>query len=288
MRSVHASTEPESVVEGVSAARLLDALLDKDRLCLLGEFVHGFIHNINGPLQNMSMITEILTKGQDFQDRFMSRDVPELHGEWGETSARQRKRLGQLTQQICTLADMLRDFMIVHEILRHETELDLNLVVQKLGSVFNADLFFKHQVHFEMKLESNLPLLRVYGRHLVPSLMYLLKNALVAMRSSQRKELLVRTARGEGWVSVAVQDTGCGFGGCEPELFFQPFFSAWPDATTTPGGVKEHQGLGLYLARHLLSAYDCLVCLREVEGGTEAVVKIPTGSGRICSPCPSR
>lgn len=268
----------------LSPERLLDALLDKDRMGQMGDFIHGFIHNINGPLQNMSMITEILTKGQDMQDRMAAEGPVESRAQWDEVSARQQKRLAQLAQQVTALADMLRDFMIVHEIMRNESEIDLNHLMQKLCSVFHADLFFKHQVQLETDLESNLPLLRVYGRHLIPALIHLFRNALISMGKSGQKRLLVRTCLDGGCVVTAVRDTGCGLGGRDPEDLFKPFVSAWPDGIEADGNKEERHGLGLYLARCLLRPYGIEVELRSVEDGTEALVRVPVKGCKNCRP----
>ena len=43
------------------AAQCIEALYEKDRLNYAGEFVQGFVHNTNGPLQNLTMLAEMDT-----------------------------------------------------------------------------------------------------------------------------------------------------------------------------------------------------------------------------------
>ena len=180
------------LLDGMSE-KYLDALLEKDRLCYLGYFVQGVIHNVNGPLQNLSMLGEILLKGQDSQDGFVHARCSGSQGEWQDLSTKQRKRLAQLSQQILGLADMMRDFMVLHEIERNETEVDLNLILSKLVNVFRSDLFFKHQVALDLQLARNLPLMRILGRHLIPALVHIFRNALTAMRDSAEKRLAIHS-----------------------------------------------------------------------------------------------
>ena len=52
-----------STSEQILIERCIRALHEKDRLNYSGKFVQGFVHNVNGPLQNLTMLTEMLISG---------------------------------------------------------------------------------------------------------------------------------------------------------------------------------------------------------------------------------
>ncbi|MFP5213451.1 MAG: sensor histidine kinase [Acidobacteriota bacterium] len=255
---------------GSASERYLEALIEKDRLSYLSGFVQGFVHNINGPLQNISMLSEILSKGEDAQDRFVRARCTDSTEEWEGLYDGQRKRIQQLTQQVFAIADMLRDFMLLHEVERNEASVDVNLVLSKLASVFRADLFFKHQVSFDLRLTKNLPMVKVCGCHLIPSLVHLFRNALTALRGAPEKRLVLESRLEGDCVRILFRDSGCGLA-CREGLF-DLFVSLWPDQDER----ENHLGFGLYAVKRLLEPYGISVRLEEAEGETMAIVDIPT------------
>jgi len=164
--------------------RCYEALLSKDRQGYLGGFVHGLIHNINGPLQNMSMLTELIAAGQDRADQFVSVHLPDHLEDWKQAQGKQKQRLQQLSDQIAKVAEMLRELVFLLELERTEGEMDVNLTVARLVPVLRADLFFKHQVAVELRLAPKLPLTNLPGGHLIVALVQLFRNAMQAMHES--------------------------------------------------------------------------------------------------------
>lgn len=257
----------------------LETLVEKDRLSFMGKLVQGLIHNINGPLQNMSMLVEVLIKGQGFLDRLAHGESQPPLEEWENLSAKQRKRMDQLSQQITLLGDMLRDFMWLQEIERNETEVDINLALTKMANIFRADLFFKHQVSVDLQLTKNLPLVRIFGRHLIPALQHLFRNAIVAMRGTQEKRLVVESCLEGRSIRIVLRDTGCGFDeGLGAECCFDLFYSDWPKSSARDFKDEKHYGFGLYAVRHLLSPYGVEVHLTREKDETKTILVIPLPS----------
>lgn len=253
--------------------KCLEALFEKDRLAYLGHFLKGLIHNINGPLQNISMLLEILIRGLDAQDAFMRSHCKTDTEEWDELMLKQRTRFTHLHQQIAGVAQMLRDFMVIYEVERKGTELELNLVLTKLTNVFRADLFFKHQVELDLRLTKNLPMLHIPGRCLIPVLIHLIRNALVAMRGAQRKKLTIESLAMDGKVAVVFKDTGCGSSGNE-EMWSGLFYSMWENPM--PEGEEEkHSGFGLFAVERLLEPYGGKIRFEREEEGTRVILEIP-------------
>src|SRR5271157_2194729 len=117
-----------STSEQILIERCIRALHEKDRSHYSSKFVQGFVHNVNGPLQNLTMLTEMLISGVDLQDRLFRSNSDE-NEKWSDLLGKQRKRLTQMREQVSNLAADLREFMQLYEIERCGTEIDINAVL---------------------------------------------------------------------------------------------------------------------------------------------------------------
>ncbi len=257
----------------------LELLFEKDRQGQWGQWVHGLIHNINGPLQNISMLLEMLIQGHARLAQ-THRIGEQQNAEDQQTlTDKQSRRLNQLNQQVGILAEMLRDFMLLHQIEQSESEVDLRLVVNKLACVFRADPFFKHQVKLELQLTENLPFVRIFGRHLVPSLVHLIDNALISMRQAPQKQLTIRGYVEDKWICLLFKDSGCGLDpDCKGEDLFRLFRSHWPEPLQKSKRDEGHFGFGLYAVQHLLGPYGVKTSLKRDGEGTAVILRIPPPS----------
>ena len=264
--------------ENLFIEKCIRALHEKDRSNYSGKFVQGFVHNINGPLQNLTMLTEMLTSGMELQDRIFGSNCGE-NEKWSELLGKQQKRLVQMREQISNLASDLREFMQLHEIERYGTEIDINALLKRMAKVFRSDLFFKHHVKSELRLAKNLPHIKVLGRDLVPAVFHLFQNAVIAMKESSKKELVVETSMHDGQILVRITDSGCGLGKEQhPEVFFDLFESRWRDDDSDAASKGDHLGFGLYAARQLLLPYGFTVLLERMDEGTSALIRMPVGA----------
>lgn len=263
-------TIPDPFVENC-----LRALFEKDRLDYAGRFVQGFVHNANGPLQNLSMLTEMILAGVDQQERILGGEAVEKD-RMTEILDKQRKRLVQIREQIYNLAGALREFMQLHELERSGAEIDLNALLTRMLSVYRSDLFFKHRVQAELRLEKNLPPIPVPGRDLVPAFFHIFQNAMTAMRDSPTRQFTIETGIRDGEVLVKFRDSGCGVAeGKDPESFFEPFESDWPQQQGSAYPERPHLGFGLYAVRKLLSPHGVSATLESDSEGALAIVRIP-------------
>ena len=248
---------------------------EKDRSSYSGKFVQGFVHNANGPLQNLTMLTEMLISGVDLQDRLFNSNADESE-KWSDLLGKQRKRLTQMREQISNLAADLREFMQLYEIERSGTEIDINSVLARMAKVFRADLFFKHQVKSELRLAKNLPHIKALGRDFVPAVFHLFLNAITALKKSPKKELIVKSCVQAGEIVVRITDSG--FGPPEelhPDVLFDLFESRWQNLDNQGVSSEQHLGFGLYAARQLLLPYGFSVSLERTGEGTSALIRMP-------------
>jgi signal transduction histidine kinase len=261
--------------EARTIEQCIKALFEKDRPNYSAKFVQGFVHNANGPLQNLTMLTEMLGSGMEFQDRVFRINSGE-NEKWSELLAKQQKRLTQMREQISNLAGDLREFMQLHEIERYGTEIDINILITRMARVFRSDLFFKHQVKSELRLAKNLPHVKVLGQDLVPAVFHLFNNAVTALKGSAEKELIVETCMQDGQIVVSIIDSGCGLGEEEhPEALFDLFESRWQNNDGDALSKDIHFGFGLYAARQLLLPYGFTVSLEKRDAWTSAVIRMP-------------
>jgi signal transduction histidine kinase len=264
-----------SETEARIIGQCIKILHEKDRLNYSGKFVQGFVHNANGPLQNLTMLTEMLGSGIDVQDRLFRSD-PGESGQWSEIMAKQQKRLAQMREQIHNLAADLREFMQLHEIERYGTEIDINVLMSRILRVFKSDLFFKHQVKSELRLAKNLPHIKVLGRDMVPAVFHLFHNAVVALKGAPTKELTVETCMQERHLVISITDSGCGLGDVDDtDVLFELFESRWRNDESETASRDSHLGFGLYAARQLLQPYGFKVILEKRSTGTSAIIRMP-------------
>jgi C4-dicarboxylate-specific signal transduction histidine kinase len=170
---------------------------------------------------------------------------------------------------------MLQDFSIVQELMLGETDVDICFVLNKLAKAFRADLFFKHRVEVTLHLEENLPPVNIPGRHLVPSLMHLIRNALLALGDAPEKRLVIGCSREGRLIRVVIRDSGIGFDPKKAEDLQQTFCSGWPRDVLENDEIERHFGFGLFIIRSLLHPYGVRISLTREENETIAMLEIP-------------
>lgn len=265
------------VKTGAGTEYPVDVWAELDRPAHMGRLLRGLIHNINGPLQNISMLLELMDRHQAKIDGHLSAHSGSLAETLRPLCDAQRGRMQRILDQVRLFSEMLKDFMVLHEIEVNESEVEVNLILEKLQCIYRADLFCKHQVTVQMRPAAKVPLLRVRGRHLVPALEHLMENALLSMKASSEKTLILSSEVTAHHVVISIQDTGCGLPQDRSvEELFEPLVTAWPDEVREADKAIRHFGLGLTLAFALLQPYGATVSLTPHEsGGTVAKVFLP-------------
>ena len=261
--------------KNISEEQYIDALYEMDRLNYSGQFIQGFVHNANGPLQNLTMLAEMLLSGVQLQDRLFKSHGGE-NEEWSALVEKQRRRLTQMREQIYTLSADLREFMQLHEIERLGTEIDINAILTRMVKLFRADLFFKHHVNCELRLAKNLPHIKVPGKDMVPAVFHLFQNGVTALKTSAQKVLIVETSMQGATITVRITDSGNGLPeGVDPDMLFDLFESRWGKLDNKGAAPDRHLGFGLYAARQLLLPYGFAVSLEKSGEGTSALIRMP-------------
>jgi C4-dicarboxylate-specific signal transduction histidine kinase len=236
-------------------------LIQSAKLASIGELATGVAHELNNPLNNISLMIgnelDHLRDG-DFQEERM---VCEL-----QLVQEQIERAACIVNQLRTFGRSARHELVplsLHEILtsslalvRHQLQLDDITVrtewadgsVQVLGDRIQLEQVFVN----------------------------LLTNAHHALATVTKKEILIITSVRLDAVQIAVRDTGCGMPSDIQERVFDPFF--------TTKAVGEGTGLGLSIVHGIIQSHKGTICIESTPGrGTSFMVNLPMMDGKSLS-----
>ncbi len=250
--------------------RLLDELCRYYRYSAVGRRITGIVHNFNTPLQVLSFQAELMErKFQEERDKLASRLPPELQEAWEFYAGYRQQKVEQLREEVRNLNDMVRRLLDqgLHEDQQNSQSIDLNDLLQCELGLYQADRFFKHRVTKEIDLSVALRPISGFYIDFSQSFRNLVENALEAMQETPEPHLTVTTALDEGRRVIRITDNGPGIPKAVKPQLFQPF------VTTKSTPETPRAGLGLYMARRLLSPYRGEITLSR-EGATTCATMI--------------
>lgn len=231
---------------------LFAVLKDRSRHLRMGSLMGGVVHNLNGSIQILSMQMEMIQRTMARKD--------------GKSHSSIQEKMDQCMAQIDKLKSMLEVLHLRERDEEGSRRINLNEVIEREIGLFHHHLFFKHHVKVKKNFSGRLPSLQGHEVDFSEGLSSLIENAVEAMEETPRKELTLTTRAGNGHIQVVITDTGCGIPGELRPRLFTPFF------TTKNGG---HYGLGLFMARKLLTPYGVSIEPHFKEGETLFSVKFP-------------
>ena len=239
-----------------SAARLQEIqgeLARLARLNELGEMASTLAHELNQPLSAIANYAQGCTRLlRDMDDALASKMRDAL-----EETSRQALRAGQIIRH-------LREFVT-----RGETDKareDIRKLVEEAGALALVGSR-ERGVRSVFEFGPDARLVLVDGVQIQQVLINLMRNAMEAMRDSEKRELHVQTSLdANGWVCVEVADTGTGIPDEIAAQLFKPFM------TTKPGGM----GVGLSISKRIVESHGGEISARKNEdGGTTFRFTLP-------------
>jgi signal transduction histidine kinase len=225
-----------------------EQLTQAGKLAAMGTLTSGIAHELNNPLNNISLTTEALLEG-------IEHDSPE----------RMRDLLEQIFTQVERASGTVRNLL---DFTRREQPLFMTVwlpdVVGRAAQLVANEARLS-QVEVSIELPDDLPAIKACARNIEQILLNLFLNAIQAMPEGGK--LRVSASRvGNEAVRIDVADTGQGIPEGALERVFEPFF------TTKEVGVGT--GLGLTVTHRLV----------EDHGG-QIEVKSNPGQGTTFSVC---
>jgi two-component system, LuxR family, sensor kinase FixL len=239
-----------------SAARLQEIqgeLARLARLNELGEMASTLAHELNQPLSAIANYTQGCTRLlRDMDDALASKMREAL-----EETSRQALRAGQIIRH-------LREFVTRGE--TDKTEEDIRKLVEEAGALALVGSR-ERGIRSVFEFGPEAKLVMADGVQIQQVLINLMRNAMDAMRESERRELRVQTSLdGDGSVVVEVADTGAGIPDEIAAQLFKPFM------TTKPGGM----GVGLSISKRIVESHGGEITARKNEdGGTTFRFTLP-------------
>jgi two-component system, LuxR family, sensor kinase FixL len=225
---------------------LQSELVHISRLTAMGEMASTLAHELNQPL---SAISNYMKGSRRLLEK-SSESTAALLGDAMEKASEQALRAGQIIKR-------LRDFVSRGETERR-VENARKLVEEASALALVGARNQGVRVKFDFDPAADLVLAdRVQIQQVLLNLM---RNAVEAMETSERRELTIATAKdSDDTVAISVADTGCGIA---PELssqLFQPFFTT----------KRQGMGVGLSISRTIVEAHGGkLEALPNAGGGT--------------------
>ena len=217
----------------------------------LGEVMAAFAHEVRNPIHNISSGLQV-----------MERTLPE--------SDPQREDVRMLLSDVDRVAELMKSMLSVTR------TSDMKPRPADLGTLLNSLIerlkpsILKEGISCQTNIEPGLP--QIYGdpRALEQVFNNLIRNAIQAMKSRPESQLIVKVnsqkaAKDKVFLEVSIADNGPGIPKENQEKIFQPFFT-----TKTDGN-----GLGLPLAKRIITAHKGSINVTSFPGGTVFKVIIP-------------
>ena len=219
-------------------------LLHISRLSTMGEMASALAHELNQPL---SAVANYLQGSRRLLQNIADDRTPAIMQAM-DKAAEQAIRAGQVIHR-------LRDFVA-----RGETEKRIESIKKLVEEASTLALIAAkdQSVRLNLQHDPSIDLVLVDKIQIQQVLLNLLRNALEAMQTSERRELIVSTAPAENnMVAVDVADTGCGI---SPEVTAQLFK---PFVTTKRQGM----GIGLSISRTIIESHGGQITVKPNPGG---------------------
>jgi two-component system sensor kinase FixL len=225
---------------------LQSELVHISRLTAMGEMASTLAHEINQPLAAIANYLKgsrrLLESGADDRSA-MLRDAI-------DKAADQALRAGQIIRH-------LRDFVA-----RGESERRVESVkklVEEAGALGLVGVKDKG-VRVRFQLDPAVDLVLADKVQIQQVLLNLIRNAVEAMESSPKRELIISTAvAGQDMIAISVADTGSGIAPDAMSQLFQPFFTT----------KRQGMGVGLSISRTIVEDHGGTIeATPNPEGGT--------------------
>jgi len=222
-----------------------------ERLASLGTFATGIAHELNNPLNNISLAAESMEAESDVARRTKMIQNVRSNAE----------RCGRIIESVLRFA---RDES------SRKWPIDLNALIQHVTNVVRAD-FTPERLQFKLDLDRSLAPVRCNPTEMEQVFTNLIRNGVQAHKGLCT--MLIRTERAADAVRVTVADDGIGISEQDLPHIFDPFFST----RRRSGGT----GLGLSITHRIVTAHAGAIRATNGDGGgAKFVIELPFNLGQ--------
>jgi two-component system NtrC family sensor kinase len=226
-------------------------IVQSKRLASIGILVAGVAHELNNPLNNISMIAQTYTEVYDHLDK--------------EQRIGFMEQIDEQTERLRVTIRNLLDYSKPKE--QHLEEVHPNDVIQKALSLVQNMLNIS-SIKIKLDLAEGLPSLYIDDHQIQQVLVNMELNAIQAMGPGGELTLSTRYYQERDEVDITIRDTGKGIPQELLEHIFDPFFTTKGDSGT---------GLGLWVSYGIIKNHGGTVHVESTVGqGTAFTIILPT------------
>ena len=198
-----------------------EQLIQSRKIASIGTLTAGIAHEINNPINNLSLTLEALIEDGD------SMDDPERHQLYREAM-----------DQVDRTSEIVKNLLEFSRASHPKVEnVNLEEIVDKTARLLNNEMSFNN-IRFVKSVAKGIPRIRLDKGGLQQVLINLFMNAIQAMGKDGELKVIIDAGASPGEVRIDVLDTGPGIPAEYLDQVFDPFFST----------RKEGQGTGLGLS----------------------------------------
>ncbi len=222
-------------------------LAQSERMRAIERIIAGINHELNNPITAIIGFSDVLYETEKDKER--------------------KALLGYINREAKRCADVIKSVMTLSPGAHPEiSTVDVNTVVKNIAELKNY--YHRSQgIEVELRLDENIPPVQISPYALQQSLLNIITNAEDALEGKDERRIIIETGREGDWVYVSVEDTGGGIPDEIMDSIFDPFFSTKPK--------EEGTGIGLTVAKELLSKEGGDIRVRNTEKGAKFIIYIP-------------
>jgi PAS domain S-box-containing protein len=253
----------QGVITDITQKKLLEQrLIPAERLASAGQLAASIAHEINSPLQAITITLASLRKALA-NDQVLQENLDLL-----------REAFISIRETVKNLLDLNRPG------LEGKTLCSINTLIEKTLSLLNSQLK-QTRVKVDLRLAPGLPPVMASAQQLGQVFLNLINNAIDAMAGEHlvRNEYLHQSSGGTITISTDLlgenivtkfSDTGPGITAEAFEHLFDPFFTQ---------GKKRGMGIGLFICRSIVEAHQGTISVKNAPGGGAVfMVNLPVAS----------
>jgi len=232
--------------------RVIDQLIQAEKMTAVGTLVSGIGHEINNPLYVLIAAAEALTEEED---------ITQCHA-YSQEILKQAKNIAETVKNLSQYAQPGS---------RHHLE-RVYITTAIADAVHLAQrTLIGNQVEFNITT-GPVPEILAKSDEVQQVLFNIVRNAVQAVGGKGQIDINA-TLEGD-WVVVLIQDSGAGIPNEHLKQVFDPFF--------TTKGPDEGEGLGLYIVRQIITRYQGTIDVENVsDGGARFVIRFPVADPKI-------
>ena len=233
-----------------------EELVQAGKLASLGTLTSGVAHELNNPINNISMIAQTFTRHYNsLSDQERLEYVNRIDGQCERTRE---------------IIDNLLDFSRIQP--RTFAFADVGQVIRESIKLVENQLVVS-KIKCELKLSDNLPQVRISANRIKQVIINIFTNAIKAMSGGGVLTIQTSANDNDNFISIDISDTGIGIPPTVLPHIFDPFF------TTNVAG--QGAGLGLSVSYGILKRHGGIISVQSKVGeGSTFTIKLPAAKNK--------